>query len=111
MPTQNFLDSRGGTNSMAEQEVLNTLIGVTNEVKEVREEAERRLQQYTFQPGYGGILIRIMSTSEVPLPYRQVSNSSPHSSLTIASWLDLSSNESSVNSGMRSARREKIDQY
>jgi hypothetical protein len=59
---------------MAEQEVLNTLIGVTNESKEVREEAERRLQQYTLQPGYGGILMRIMSTSEVPLPYRQVTD-------------------------------------
>lgn len=57
---------------MAEQEVLNTLLGVTNEAQATREEAERRLQQYAHQPGYGGILCRIMSNQEVPLHLRQV---------------------------------------
>lgn len=57
---------------MAEQEVLNTLSGVANESKEVREEAERRLSQYTLQPGYGGILCRIMSNGDIPVHLRQV---------------------------------------
>lgn len=72
---------------MAEQEVLNTLTGVANESQQIREEAEKRLSQYSLQPGYGAILIRIMSNGEIPVHFRQVSTLSVQ---VQGQWLILS---------------------